>query len=76
MSKETLKNELGGMLLMWQRFHRPILHKHGVTPADKRILYGLGGVESISKNDLAKKVVLENSSLTRSIDRLRKKSND
>lgn len=70
MTLETFSDNFGQVVLLWQRLRRPILENEHVTPADKRILYGLFRVQEITKRDLAKIIVLEHSSLTRSLDRL------
>ena len=57
---------------LWQKIMRPILANNAVTPADKRILYGLFQTGPITKNELAATVILEGSSLTRSLKRLAK----
>lgn len=69
---EQLMQCWGRNILLWQRIMRPILEQNDVTPADKRILYGLFKAGSITKTDLAEKVILEGSSLTRSLQRLAK----
>lgn len=69
---QSFSDTWGQTALLWQRIRRSILEKEGITQADKRILYGLYKVEAITKKDLAKRVVLEHSSLTRSLDRLEK----
>lgn len=55
---------------LFTRCHQPILKKQQVTPADKKILYGLHQQQKITKTDLAKKIALQHSSLTRSLERL------
>ncbi len=60
----------GQTVLLWQRLARPRLERAHLTQTDKRILYGLYGVKEITKKELAQRVVLEHSSLTRSLDRL------
>lgn len=67
-----LKDSWGYGLLLLQRIYRPILSQHGVTPAEKRILYGLNKHQKLSKQDLAKAVVLEPSAITRAMQRLEK----
>ena len=65
-----LKDAWGYGLLLLQRIYRPILNDHQVTPAEKRILYGLSKHEQLSKQELAKVVVLEPSAITRAMQRL------
>ena len=69
---EQLMQCWGKNMLLWQKIMRPILANNSVTPADKRILYGLFQAGAITKNQLAAKVILEGSSLTRSLQRLAK----
>ena len=57
---------------LWQKIMRPILANNSVTPADRRILYGLFQTGPTTKNELAAIVILEGSSLTRSLQRLAK----
>lgn len=64
----------GQAALLWQRLRRPILEKEHLTQTDKRILYGLYRLKEATKKELAQRVVLEHSSLTRSLDRLEEKS--
>ncbi len=71
---EKLRSTWGQNILLWMRLHRPILQQHNVTATDKRILYGLSNHSGISKNQLAKEIVLTESSLTRSLDRLEKQN--
>lgn len=70
---ETFTDVWGQSVLLWQRLRRPILVSEKVTQADKRILYGLYRVKEVTKKELAQLVVLEHSSLTRSLERLEKK---
>ncbi len=70
---ETFMDVWGQSVLLWQRLRRPILASEKVTQADKRILYGLHRVKEVAKKELAQRVVLEHSSLTRSLERLEKK---
>lgn len=65
-------DEWGQTVLLWQRLRRPILIEEGITHADKRIFYGLYHTQEVTKKELAKRVVLEHSSLTRSLERLEK----
>ena len=65
-----LKDSWAYGLLLLQRIYKPILAKYGVTPAEKRILYGLSKHQELSKQDLAKAVVLEPSAITRAMQRL------
>lgn len=63
-------NTRGQVTLLWQRLRRPILEKAALTHTDKRILYGLHHTKSLTKRELARRLVLEDSSLTRSLARL------
>ena len=67
-----LKGAWGHGLLLLQRVSSPILRDKQVTPAEKRILYGLYRHEKLSKRELAKAVVLEPSAITRAMQRLEK----
>lgn len=67
---QQFSDSWGQAILLWQRLRRPILINHQLTPTDKRILYGLYRHGPCSKKALAKYIVLEHSSLTRSLDRL------
>ncbi len=73
MADEIIKEFIdtwGQAVLLWQRLRRPILENEQLTPTDKRILYGLYRMKQATKKELAQRVVLEHSSLTRSLDRL------
>jgi DNA-binding MarR family transcriptional regulator len=70
---QKFSDSWGQAILLWQRLRRPILQQQQVMPADKRILYGLHRHGPCSKKALAKYIVLEHSSLTRSLDRLEQK---
>lgn len=67
-----LRGAWGHGLLLLQRIYRPILSEQQVTPAEKRILYGLYKHKALSKQALAKAVVLEPSAITRAMQRLEK----
>ena len=69
---QDFSDSLGQLILLWQRIRRDILMTENVTPADKRILYGLYRGGEMTKSELAKAIVLEHSSLTRSVIRLEK----
>lgn len=70
---QTFIDTWGQAALLWQRLRRPILEREQLTQTDKRILYGLYRLKQATKKELAQSVVLEHSSLTRSLDRLEQK---
>ena len=70
MEVERFADGMGKMMLLWQRIQRDILIQEGITQAGKKILYGLFRNPGITKAELAKIIVLENSSVTRSMQRL------
>ncbi len=72
-SIQTFVDTWGQAALLWQRLRRPIFEKEQLTQTDKRILYGLYRLKQATKKELAQHVVLEHSSLTRSLDRLEQK---
>ena len=61
---------MGKMMLLWQRIQRDIILAEGITPAGKKILYGLFRKPGITKSELAQIIVLKNSSVTRAMQRL------
>ncbi len=67
---QSFSDTWGQTILLWQRLRRPILQNKALTHTDKRILYGLYKLGSVTKKELAQQIVLEHSSLTRPLDRL------
>ena len=67
---EALRESWGHGLLLLQGIYKTILKRENVTPAQKRILYGLDRYGSMTKKELAKAVVLDPSALTRAMQRL------
>ncbi len=73
MNKQTIEEFIDAWsqsILLWQRLRRPLLALKKLTNTDKRILFGIAKHGKLTKKDLAKIMVLEHSSLTRSLDRL------
>ena len=69
-SIKELRSSWGHGLLLLQQVYKPILKRNHVTPAEKRILYGLDKHGPMSKQDLARAIVLGPSAVTRAMQRL------
>lgn len=67
---QALRASWGHGLLLLQGIYKPILKRENVSPAQKRILYGLDKHGAMTKQELAKAVVLDPSALTRAMQRL------
>ena len=60
----------GQLILLWLSQLRDICAEEDVTPTEKRLLYGLFRFPKLTKKELAKIVVLEQSSVSRALDSL------
>ena len=72
-AKQDLCDVLGQFSLLWQRELRPIIESEEITPTEKRVLYGLFRLDQANKQTLADAVALQQSSISRALDRLEKR---